>query len=102
MTTEWVLQSDGFVDHTTSWPVRGFKHLSSEDQRRLLNAGVLPAHIMQLWLTELLSRDLSASADWLWFTESDNYFACRLSSLAVAPMAILRAPTGFYAWARPG
>jgi hypothetical protein len=53
-TTEWELQNGGFVDHTTGRPVRGFKHLESEDQRRLLNAGVLPAHIMQLWLTELL------------------------------------------------
>jgi hypothetical protein len=54
-TTEWELQNNGFVDHASGRPVRGFKHLNSEDKRRLLDSGLLPAHIMQLWLTELLS-----------------------------------------------
>lgn len=44
-----------FVDGVTGRPVRGFKHLECEHKRRQLDAGMLPAHIMQLWLGELLS-----------------------------------------------
>lgn len=53
-TTEWELENGGFVDATTAQPVRGFKHLPEEQKQQLLAAGLLPAHIMQLWLTEVL------------------------------------------------
>ena len=53
-TTEWELGDGGFVDASTSTPVRGFKHLADAQKRRLLDAGLLPAHIIQLWLGEVL------------------------------------------------
>jgi hypothetical protein len=53
-TTEWELSDGGFVDHKTGRPVRGFKHLDHSERRKLLDAGLLPAHTMQLWLKELL------------------------------------------------
>lgn len=48
-TTEWELESGGFVDFATRTPVRGFRHLGDERQRELLAAGLLPAHILELW-----------------------------------------------------
>ena len=54
-TTEWELQNGGFVDSASGRAVRGFKHLECEHKRRALDGGLLPAHIMQLWLGELLS-----------------------------------------------
>jgi hypothetical protein len=53
-TTEWTLDKGGFVDHSTLRPVKGFKYLEEEEKRRLLEAGLLPVHVMQLWLGELL------------------------------------------------
>ena len=46
-----------------------------------------------------VGRELCASADRIRVAGIDNYFVCRLSSLVVVPKAILRARTGFYAWA---
>ena len=54
-TTEWSLDGGGFVDASTSRPVRGFKYLEDEQKRQLLEAGLLPAHILQLWLGEVLN-----------------------------------------------
>lgn len=54
-TTEWELQGGGFIDHKSGRPVRGFKHLDDGERRKHLDAGLLPAHIMQLWLKELIS-----------------------------------------------
>ena len=53
-TTEWELEDGGFVDAATQRRVAGFKHLDDDEKRRLLEAGLLPAHIMQLWLGEAL------------------------------------------------
>lgn len=53
-TTEWSLENDGFVDHATGKPVRGFKYLSDERRRELLAAGLLPAHILELWIADQL------------------------------------------------
>jgi len=53
-TTEWSLDGGGFVDASTSRPVRGFKYLEDEQKRQLLEAGLLPAQILQLWLGEVL------------------------------------------------
>ena len=39
---------------TLTRPVRGFRHLDETQKRALLDAGLLPAHILQLWLGELL------------------------------------------------
>ena len=49
---EWVMGAP-FVDEATGRDVRGFKHRSEEEKLRLLGAGLLPAHILRLWLTEL-------------------------------------------------
>ena len=49
-----------------------------------------------------VGRELCASADRIRVAGIDNYFVCRLSSLDVVSTAILRACTGFYAWARSG
>ena len=46
-----------------------------------------------------VGRELSASADRLRIAGIDNYFVRRLSSLVVGLKAILRACTGFCAWA---
>ena len=46
-----------------------------------------------------VGRELCASADRIRVAGIDNYFVCRLSSLVVVPKAILRACTGFCAWA---
>ena len=53
-TTEWALDKGGFTDHSTDRPVKGFKYLGEDERRRLLESGLLPAHILQLWLSELL------------------------------------------------
>ena len=53
-TTEWELGQGGFIDISTGRPVKGFKYLEEEEKRRLLEAGLLPAHVLQLWLSELL------------------------------------------------
>ena len=53
-TTEWSLDGGGFVDASTGRPARGFKYLEEEQKRRLLQASLLPAHILQLWLGEVL------------------------------------------------
>ena len=41
-------------------PATGFKHLEAAQKRRLLDAGLLPAHILQLWLGEVLEARSSA------------------------------------------
>ena len=61
--------------------------------------------LSRLFLTLSLrrvGRELCASADRIRVAGIDNYFVCRLSSLDVVSTAILRACTGFYAWARSG
>ena len=61
--------------------------------------------LSRLFLTLSLrrvGRELCASADRIRVAGIDNYFVCRLSSLEVVLTAILRACTGFYAWARSG
>ena len=52
-TTEWDMMDGGFVDATTGQPVRGFKYLSDAQRTKLLDAGLLPKHILALWLQEL-------------------------------------------------
>ena len=54
-TTEWELEDGGFVDFATGAPVRGFRHLSEERRKQLLVAGLLPKHILELWLKEQLA-----------------------------------------------
>ena len=49
-----------------------------------------------------VGRELCASADRIRVAGIDNYFVCRFSSLDVVSTAVLRACTGFYAWARSG
>ena len=55
-TTEWELTDGGFTDAETGQRVMGFKHLSEEQKTKLLDAGLLPPHIMQLWLQETLTQ----------------------------------------------
>ena len=56
-TTEWELENGGFADATSGVPVRGFKYLDEAQKRRLLDAGLLPAHILRLWLGDVLDAE---------------------------------------------
>jgi len=51
-TTEWEMSSP-FEDCESGQWCAGFKHLSPEERRKRLEAGLLPAHIMELWLSEV-------------------------------------------------
>ena len=51
-TTEWDM-GEPFTDAETGMPCQGFKHLPCERKMSLLSAGLLPPHIMHLWLLEL-------------------------------------------------
>merc|ERR1711998_445553 len=50
-TTEWEL-SEPFVDSVSQQSCKGFKHLPQEDKMRLLKDGLLPEHILRLWLAD--------------------------------------------------
>ena len=52
--TEWETAGGGFVCEASGREVRGFKHLTEEEKKRLLQAGMLPAHVLRLWLAERL------------------------------------------------
>ena len=41
--------------------ITGFKHLSTEERQARLKKGLLPAHIMQLWLLEKDPRPIIIS-----------------------------------------
>jgi len=51
-TSEWELGAP-FEDCESGQYCSGFKHLSPEERRKRLKAGLLPPHIMQLWLAEV-------------------------------------------------
>ena len=53
-TTEWSMAAP-FVDHATGVEVAGFSHLDDDRKRELLGRGLLPKHIMRLWLDDLHS-----------------------------------------------
>eukprot|EP00966_Prymnesium_polylepis_P288887 6672872-Prymnesium_polylepis.1 len=50
-TTEYVMGAP-FVDEASGREVRGFKFRAEAEQRRLLDAGLLPAHVLRLWLRD--------------------------------------------------
>lgn len=54
--TEWECESGGFVDAASGRPVRGFKYLDEAQKRYLMDAGLLPQHILRLWLGDVLAR----------------------------------------------
>lgn len=51
-TSEWELGAP-FEDCESGQYCAGFRHLGPEERRKRLEAGLLPPHIMQLWLTEV-------------------------------------------------
>jgi hypothetical protein len=54
-TTEWDMASP-FTDNETGRAVQGFKHLSDAQKLAALQANLVPAHILRLWLREIHSR----------------------------------------------
>jgi len=55
-TTEWDMDSP-FDDCESGQRCAGFKHLSTEERKKRLQAGLLPSHIMELWLAEVTSAE---------------------------------------------
>ena len=51
-TTEWELSNGGFVDAASGRQCLGFKHRTAEEKLALLASGILPRHILALWLAE--------------------------------------------------
>mmetsp|Transcript_45848 Transcript_45848/g.90839 ORF Transcript_45848/g.90839 Transcript_45848/m.90839 type:complete len:198 (+) Transcript_45848:78-671(+) len=54
-TTEWDMAAP-FVDVGTGTSCQGFKHLPPEQKKALLERGVVPAHILRLWVKEFLAK----------------------------------------------
>eukprot|EP00967_Tisochrysis_lutea_P034607 scaffold41372_cov40-Tisochrysis_lutea.AAC.1 len=59
-TTEWELLDGGFIDGNSGRACQGFKHKSEEDKSALLVSGILPKHILRLWIQEMLERGVPA------------------------------------------
>lgn len=52
--TEWNMAA-AFEDCESGQRCAGFKHLGAEERKRRFEAGILPAHIMELWLSEVVA-----------------------------------------------
>jgi len=58
-TTEWDMTCP-FDDFETGSLCSGFKHLSAEERKKRFQQGLVPAHILKLWLAELASIEGSS------------------------------------------
>ena len=68
-TTEWDMGAS-FVDAETGLLVKGFHYLPEEEKSRLLGLGLLPEHILRLWMAERLGQPNLATHRFLHHIES--------------------------------